>query len=90
MSSTMSSTGDRTVNAQSDALLIFIFLSIVEFFDQFLNKFAQIFNFLVFDVMLQSISSPRREAASPPSPLMLHSISAVTIGVLQLHFVPYS
>jgi hypothetical protein len=37
----MSSTGDRTVNAQSDPLLIFIFPSIVDFFDHFLNKFAQ-------------------------------------------------
>jgi hypothetical protein len=57
-------------------LLLLIFLIISDY------KFDQ-----VFDVMLQSISSPRREAASPPSPRCTKSQNAVTLGALQLHFV---
>jgi hypothetical protein len=40
---------------------------------------------LLQDVMLQTHSSPRREAASPPSPLMLQSKKADTPCALQLH-----
>jgi hypothetical protein len=54
-------------------LVLLIFLIISEY------KFDQ-----VFDVMLQSISSHRREAASPPSPPQLHAKNAVTRRNLQL------
>jgi hypothetical protein len=37
--------------------------------------------------MLQSISSPRREAASPPHQDVPYSKKANTLGTLQLHFV---
>jgi hypothetical protein len=36
--------------------------------------------------MLQSISSPRGEAASSPSPRCRYSQNALTLGILQLHF----
>jgi hypothetical protein len=42
--------------------------------------------FLVFDVMLQSISSPRREAASPPHQDVPNSQNADTLRDLQIHF----
>jgi hypothetical protein len=54
-------------------LLIFLIISAL--------KFNQ-----VLDVMLQTHSSPRREAASPPSPPQLQSKEAVTLRALMLHF----
>jgi hypothetical protein len=41
----------------------------------------------VFDVMLQLISSPRGEAASPPSPRCTRSVNAVTLSALQFKTV---
>jgi hypothetical protein len=43
----------------------------------------------VFDVMLQALSSPRREAASTPSPLQLQSKKALTLAILQFHAVSH-
>jgi hypothetical protein len=42
------------------------------------------------DVMLQSISSPRREAASPPLLRCTTLKEAVTLGILQLNTVTCS
>jgi hypothetical protein len=44
----------------------------------FYYKFDQ-----VLDVMLHTVSPPRGEAASPPSPPQLHSQNAVTFRILQ-------
>jgi hypothetical protein len=74
----MSSTG----NGKSDPLLYFIFLRIVEFFFTF---FEQIRPNPVFDVMLQTHSSPRREAASPPPVRCTTAKKANTDRALQLH-----
>jgi hypothetical protein len=54
-------------------LVLLIFLIISDY------KFDQ-----VFDVMLQSISSPRGEAASPPSPRCSDAKKADTYAALQL------
>jgi hypothetical protein len=55
-------------------LILLIFLIISEY------KFDQ-----VLDVMLHTVSPPRGEAASPPSPRCRYSIKAVTRASLQLH-----
>jgi hypothetical protein len=44
----------------------------------------------ILDVMLQAISSPRAEGASPPSPRCRYLKNAVTEGLLQLNLVPCS
>jgi hypothetical protein len=44
-----------------------------------LHIFIFFFNFSVFDVMLHTVSPPRAEGASPPSPPQLHSQNAVTL-----------
>jgi hypothetical protein len=60
-------------------LVLLIFLIISDY------KFDQ-----VFDVMLHTVSPPRRVAASPPSPRCRYSIKAVTRADLMLHFGPCS
>jgi hypothetical protein len=55
-------------------LVLLIFLVISEY------KFDQ-----VFDVMLHTVSPPRGEAASPPSPRCRYSQNAVTFAAFQLH-----
>jgi hypothetical protein len=79
----------RTPYYISFLLVFLIFVSI------FLVQFDR-----VFDVMLQSISSPRREAASSPHPrrttlkkvvtnraLQLHAVNTVTLRTLQFKIV---
>jgi hypothetical protein len=64
---------DHVVEHRISYLISFLLLFLI-FFIVFFIKFDQ-----VLDVMLQSISSPRREAASPVLPPQLHS------KFLQLH-----
>jgi hypothetical protein len=74
---------DHVVEHRTSYYISF-FLVLLIFFFNFFIIFDRI---LVFDVMLHLISPTRREAASPPSPPQLHSISAVTLRNLQLHAV---
>jgi hypothetical protein len=69
-------TGNDTEHVVGDVVehrtsyYISFFFVLLTFLFHFLIKFDQI---LVFDVMLQTVSSTRRVAASPPSPPQLHA-----------------